>query len=287
MPLTKLNRPRTRKRKHVTEAEAVVPPPKRAAETATAGRPDYPPPPHSRATYGLDLASHRLSSPAEVAEMTNSSDTTQPDLADPIPLSSSPEEAPWTTAKVGFEKYYDQDIFPSTASRADDNGVAEVDMIALRLYKAFDIPSQVWTTSLLKNWNSYIHPLMPIVQRRWLVAREGYKVPVVLLKSVLLAGARTSGAPDSFPCDEYYRALRTLIYCQYEKNPIINIVAACLLGWYNQSSTWTVAHDSSRTWLHFASNLAYQIGLHQESKTEAHSPYKRRLWWTLVVRPNP
>ncbi|KIV96812.1 hypothetical protein PV10_00628 [Exophiala mesophila] len=285
--LTGSTRPRTRKRKHGHTAPAQEP---------QEGRRDSIVHTHavpvadsslqaSHSTNQEDQEEAPLSAPPVEATESNLllNDIEQTTEAEVVVTSPSLGEVPWSSAKVDFEKYFSHE-FPATSIQAHHSRLSEVDMKVLRLYNAFEVPSRVWMTSLLEDWKNYVHPLMPIVQPRWLIAREGYQVPIVLLKAVLLAGARATDASSSFPCKEYYASLKTLIYLQYEKNPMINIVAACLLGWYNQTDTWTVVHDSSRSWLHFASDLAYQISLHQELNGETHASYKRRVWWTLVAR---
>ena len=284
--LTGSTRPRTRKRKHghtapvqeLQEARRDSAAHKHAATVADSSLQA------SHSTNQDDQEYAPLSAPPVEATESNLllNDIEQTTEAEVVVTSPSPGEVPWSSAKVDFEKYFSHE-FPATSVQAHHSRLSEVDLKVLRLYNAFEVPSRVWMTSLLEDWKNYVHPLMPIVQPRWLIAREGYQVPIVLLKAVLLAGARATDASSSFPCKEYYASLKTLIYLQYEKNPMINIVAACLLGWYNQTDTWTVVHDSSRSWLHFASDLAYQISLHQELNGETHASYKRRVWWTLVV----
>lgn len=210
----------------------------------------------------------------------NSSNTARPH--------SNPEEAPWPPARFDLEQYYTQNIYSQasvevTLETPDDRQQSRPALTSFKTHAVSDLPSRVWTSTLIGNWLDYVHPLMPIVPQRWLTPREGYDVPIVLFKAVLLSGGRNSGSFPAATCEEYYLAVKEMLHHHLEKNPIINIVAACLLGWYNQATVWSVAHDSSRYWLHFASNIAYQISLHRESVNEAHLAYKRKLWWTLVV----
>ncbi|KAK6384910.1 uncharacterized protein PV06_08990 [Exophiala oligosperma] len=207
----------------------------------------------------------------------------------------TPDEPPCATATVNYAQYYPREVFcesqDSTEPTVLEGGHLGDPLIRTDtltgprlLYKVSDMPSRVWTSTLMENWLNYVHPLMPIVPQRWLMPREGYTVPTILLKSVFLSGGRTSATFSPALCKEYYLSAKAMVHDQYEKNPIINIVAACLLGWYNQASPWAVTHDSSRYWLHFASNIVYQVGLHREVVGELQSSYKRKLWWTLVAR---
>jgi hypothetical protein len=130
---------------------------------------------------------------------------------------------------------------------------------------------------------THVHPLMPIVDMKSLKSRIGYSPSTALLKAVLLAGARTTDAQLAFSVEQYYTAIKALVMSGFEKDPVTAMVVACLLGWYNQSSVYSVNIDSASAWLRFASNIAYQVGLHKEPKTKINTGYRRRLWWTLVV----
>lgn len=125
---------------------------------------------------------------------------------------------------------------------------------------------------------------MPIVDQQWLVSRPDYNAPPVLIRAVLLAGARVSEKQPPFSCDEYYSAIKAVLLYSREQNPIISVIVACILGWYNQASTYTVTVDSSAAWLRFAASIAYQIGLHKEPNSQDNAAYRRKLWWTLIVR---
>jgi hypothetical protein len=191
-------------------------------------------------------------------------------------------------AQVDYEDYYGAPVLQQQqnqdqGTKSSGPGINQVNMAVLRLYNAFDLPSAAFRHSLLDNFMTYVHPLMPIVDMKSLEPRIGYSPPIALLKAVLLAGARTTDAQLPFSFEQYYIAIKALLMSGYEKDPVTAMVVACLLGWYNQSSLYSVNIDSSSAWLRFASNIAFQVGLHKEPKTKVNTGYRRRLWWTLVV----
>lgn len=214
--------------------------------------------------------------------------STQNDLESDSSGSSGCSPDQLALAQVDYLDYYGAPMLQQQANQGQDAqspdpGINQVNMAVLRLYNAFDLPPAAFRHSLLDNFMTHVHPLMPIVDMKSLNSREGYSPPVALLKAVLLAGARTTDAKLPFSFEQYYTAIKALLMSGYEKDPVTTIVVACLLGWYNQSSLYNVNIDSSSAWLRFASNIAYQVGLHKESKTKINTGYKRRLWWTLVV----
>jgi hypothetical protein len=126
----------------------------------------------------------------------------------------------------------------------------------------------------------YCFPWVPIFDQRWLWDGNEQGSPA-LTQAVLVAGARTSD--DALSCHEYYSAAKYLLLCGHETNPIITVVACLLLGWWNQTSPDMVSFDNSTSWIRQAIGVAYQIDLHKEPRTSRGAPYRRRLWWTLVV----
>lgn len=206
-----------------------------------------------------------------------------------LDLASIPSPLPPAPAQVDYEDYYGPSI-PTHQDTGDDLSqsqhtprAAESNRAVLQLFNAFDLPSAAWRSSLLENFMTYAQPLMPIVELQWLEPKQGYTVPITLLKAALLAGARTTNTQPPFSCDEYYSAIKAMMLYRPEQNPITTMVVSCLLGWYNQASAYRVTTDSSSSWLRFASNIAYQVGLHKELQSQTHAGYRRRLWWTLVV----
>ena len=201
---------------------------------------------------------------------------------------------PTADAQVGYADYYEESI-PTTHQRTENDEpqtprnlhTSELNRAVLRLFNTSELPTATWQSSLLDNFMTYGRPLMPVVDLQWLESTTGYTPPIILVKAVLLAGARVTNTLTPFSSDEYYSSIKAMMFYGQEQNPIINIVVACILGWYNQASVYSVTVDSSSVWLRFASGIAYQIGLHKDPVGQIHASYRRRLWWTLVVNPYP
>lgn len=203
--------------------------------------------------------------------------------------SSAPPFLSPAPARVDYEAYYGESI-PTHQQTEDDQiqgqpnqRVTESSKAILQLFEASGLPTSAWQASLLENFLLYARPLMPIVDLRWLQLDSGYTMPTILLKAILLAGARTTNTQPPFSSEEYYYAIKAMMFHSCERNPITKVIVACVIGWYNQADTLSVTIDSSSAWLRFASNIAYQIGLHKELQNQDHAGYRRRLWWTLVV----
>ncbi|PCG91943.1 Transcription factor [Penicillium occitanis (nom. inval.)] len=215
--------------------------------------------------------------------------STQHDFESVSPGSSGCSPDQLALAQVDYEGYYGAPVLQPQQNQdhdtqSPDPAIHQVNMEVLRLYNAFDLPSAAFQHSLLDNFITHVHPLMPIVDTKSLESRIGYLSPTALVKAVLLAGARTTDAQLPFSVEQYYTAIKVIVMSGYEKDPVTAMVVACLLGWYNQSSVYSVNIDSASAWLRFASNIAYQVGLHKEPKTKINTGYRRRLWWTLVAR---
>ncbi|KIW10806.1 hypothetical protein PV08_10105 [Exophiala spinifera] len=195
---------------------------------------------------------------------------------------------PAADAQFGFEAYYGSPMpTPQRTETVEPQEqrhvhINDLDRALIQLFNPSDLPTVAWQSSLLDNFLTYALPLMPIIELRWLKPTTVYTPPTILTKAVVLAGARVTNARPPFSCEEYYSAVKAMILFGKEQNPIISIVVACILGWYNQASVYDVTVDSSSAWLRFASGIAYQIGLHKESGSHINAAYRRKLWWTLV-----
>ena len=169
--------------------------------------------------------------------------------------------------------------------RQQQKGLSTVDRVSLDACGAFVLPSPLVTQTLIENYMSHCDPWTPIVERRWLEGSDHHSPSLLLMKSLLLAGSRVSEFP-SVPASsrEFYVSSKALVLCAYEQNPVINIIACCLLGWWNQYELGGFSLDTSSHWLRTASGIAYDIGLHKEPAATWEGRFRRRLWWSLVVR---
>lgn len=205
--------------------------------------------------------------------------------------SSNEHQAPSDESYLGRSEYLGGSVpFTErmTTGRLIDKttGLSEVDLRALNLHKAFDLPPRATRESLIDKYMQLCSPWMPIVERSWLEESGGEPVSILLLQAVFLAGSRvTSNTLVHASSEEFYRRARALFFYNYEKNILFTIVALCLLQWWNPTGPEQISTDTSGFWVRIAVGMAYQAGLHREQPqlNKKDQMYRRRLWWTLVV----
>ena len=204
----------------------------------------------------------------------------------------SPGQPPNGSSFINLSKYYGKDFSVSGNDSAGqgrgNQQLSQADMDLLHNYNAFRMPSPAWRQSLIENFLKYCQPWMPIVEREWLEESKDYVPSILLLKAVLVAGGQFNDPGlMAAECKENYAAARALFSCGIEQNPIMNLVAVMLLSWCNTGPVASVSIDSASTWHRIAVGIAYQIGLHEDPGDGRLGQYRRRLWWTLVVRLAP
>lgn len=155
-----------------------------------------------------------------------------------------------------------------------------LDQQFLQLQKSFELPSRSLQSSLVDAVMEHCYPWMPIVEKQWFDA--GNKHSMLLLQAAFVAGSRMSS--NHAASSEYYQRAKTLFLHGREESTVISIVAACLLQWFNPTGPEVISTDTSGFWLRTAVDLAHQVGLHREPVDGPARGFRRRLWWTLVVR---
>jgi len=189
---------------------------------------------------------------------------------------------------IGRDAYLDGSIPVSenttNISPRTQDGLSETDMQVLHLYKAFEMPPMSVRNSLIDKFMEHCLPWMPIVDRRWLEDQPDHSPSPLLLQSVFLAGSRVSATPlIGATSEDYYQRAKVLFFAGHEKNPLISVVSALLLHWWNPTGPEQISASSSGFWVRIAAGLAYQIGLHKEPVSARDRALRRRIWWTLVV----
>lgn len=218
-------------------------------------------------------------------------DENEPAPADPPSNQESHGESTPACAEsyIGRDAYLDGSVpateDPTTVLSQADSGLSEIDMQALHLYKAFEMPPRSVRNSLIDKFMEHCLPWMPIVDRRWLEDQPDHSPSPLLLQSVFLAGSRVSAKPlIGATSEDYYQRAKVLFFSGHEKNPLISVVSALLLHWWNPTGPEQISASSSGFWVRIAAGLAYQIGLHKEPISARDKALHRRIWWTLVVR---
>lgn len=161
---------------------------------------------------------------------------------------------------------------------------SNADVGMLRQQNALEMPPRAIRNALVDSFMQFCEPWTPIVDSNWL--DEGQPPSPLLLQSIFLAGSRVSSAAQTYASsEELYRRAKLLFFFGSETNPIISIVAATLLQWYNPVGPENISTDTSGFWIRTAGAIAFQIGLHKEPPLTAENRMlRRRLWWSLVVR---
>ncbi|KAJ6124559.1 transcriptional regulator family: Fungal Specific TF [Penicillium samsonianum] len=163
---------------------------------------------------------------------------------------------------------------------------SETDLKMLRDQGAFELPPVSVQTELMASFNTHCASWTPVVDPKWL--DESAPRSMLLLQAVFLAGSRVSKAHLDYGSSEvFYRRAKLLFFFGGCDDPLISIVAACLLHWYNPVGPEDVSTDTSGFWIRTAGAMAFQIGLHKEPAPNSRDRgLRRRLWWSLVVRDN-
>lgn len=160
-----------------------------------------------------------------------------------------------------------------------------MEMAILNLYKAFDLPASYERSNLVSSYMNYCDPWAPIVERSWLSESPGYTPSPLLIKAVLLSGSRMADASKiDVSSQEYYTATKAMVLYGYEKNHVVNLIACYQLTWWGQPRLGSFSMDTGMHWVGLAVTTAYRIGLHKEPPRSPEGRYRRRLWWSLVVR---
>lgn len=160
-----------------------------------------------------------------------------------------------------------------------------VELQTLRLIGAYDLPPRGLRDCWIDNFFQYCSPWVPIVEPNWLKQTPTHRPSLLLIQATLFAGSRVTAPMDGEASNDLYAKARALFFSGYEQNSIVLITACLLLQWWNPVGPERISLDSSSFWNRTAIFIAHQIGLHKEVEKSKDSGYRRRLWWTLMVRP--
>ncbi|KAL2840311.1 hypothetical protein BJY01DRAFT_250091 [Aspergillus pseudoustus] len=148
---------------------------------------------------------------------------------------------------------------------------------------AFTLPPDPVQTELMSTFFEFGHVWAPIIDPGWL-NRE--KTPHLLFQSIFVAASRMASRPnEDGPASEFYRKAKLLFFLASEPDPLVCVVSAILLHWYNPVGAEAGPTDTSTFWLRAAETIAFQAMLHkQPAATDPQAGLRRRIWWTLVTR---
>jgi hypothetical protein len=194
-------------------------------------------------------------------------------------------------AYVGRSLYFPEDTpIDETRARAyasrDEAPLSQLELKTLDLWKSFDLPPRPVRQSLIDTFMQRCYPFTPILNPQDLETHNDRMPSQLLMQAVFLAASRVSSAPGvkSYASSEhFYQRAKALFWCGHEKNPLTVIAATIFLHWYNADGPEHVSFDTSRFWSHISAGLAHQVGLHKEPVGVPDIPFRRRLWWSLVV----
>ncbi|KAJ5502833.1 hypothetical protein N7463_005707 [Penicillium fimorum] len=186
----------------------------------------------------------------------------------------------------GIVPFDENMVKPGRETTYTNPKASPTDLQMLHDQGAFEVPPLSVQTELMASFNMHCAPWTPVVDSKWL--DESTARSMLLLQAIFLAGSRVSKAHLDYGSSEvFYRRAKLLFFFGGCDNPLISIVAACLLHWYNPVGPEDVSTDTSGFWIRTAGAMAFQIGLHKEPAPNARDRgLRRRLWWSLVVRDN-
>jgi len=201
--------------------------------------------------------------------------------------------APREAAYVGRSTYIsgetpiDETKTHAYASK-DEAPLGDTQLKTLDLWGSNELPPRAIRKSLIDTYIQRCYPWTPIPNLDDLSSLDSSQL---LLQALFLAASRVSSAPGIrayASSEQFYSRAKALFWCGHEKNPLTVIVATIMLHWYNGEGPEHVSFDTSRFWSHISTGLAHQVGLHREPVGRTDAPFRRRLWWSLVVSsPSP
>ncbi|KAJ3543111.1 hypothetical protein NM208_g3747 [Fusarium decemcellulare] len=176
-------------------------------------------------------------------------------------------------------------------------GVSEPRLQYLRAIECFKLPSPSRCAELLEIFFSYVHPMMPVIDRRDFLSRYygGDEPPsLIILHAVFLAASRyadNSGhSPDGLSevrshCDELHGKLRALIEAEitFERIAVIQASLLASLHWEGREGL-----NSAIDNLSIAVRACQEMGLHRKQQSTSPDPgaqevLQRRLWRCLYA----
>ena len=158
------------------------------------------------------------------------------------------------------------------------------------------VPTREVRDALVDAYFQHIHPGFPVISEPYFRKQYGdprNPPPLILLQSVLLAGAHVTDHPlvaaaRSTVKQTLYRRARELFHVRYENDRLLLVQAALLFTWHQENAD----EVSCNTWMWtgIASRIAFGLGANRDLSPHASVPMpawdRRRYrfaWWTLFV----
>lgn len=177
-------------------------------------------------------------------------------------------------------------------------GLPEPRLQYLNAIGCFKLPSPSRCAELLEIFFSYVHPMVPVIDRKDFLARYygGDEPPsLVILHAVFLSASRyaqDSGHPTldgvselRSTCDELHNKLRALVEAEITSDRIAVIQASILasLHWEGREGL-----NSAIDNLSIAVRACQEMGLHRKQQDttpplDGQQTLQRRLWWSLYA----
>lgn len=160
----------------------------------------------------------------------------------------------------------------------------------LRATDAVLLPSPSKVQVFADTYFQHLYHMAPVIDKADLAAEEA---SILLQQVICMIGSQLryprdhqSPTPLSESC---YLKIKTLIYTKHEHDNLVLLKTLCILCFWIVTPPMVVSLDSSYHWLGVAVRLAYQMGLHRESR---HSKFcnpgvVRRIMWFLFVSAAP
>lgn len=160
----------------------------------------------------------------------------------------------------------------------------------LRVTGAVSVPSPPKVQVFADTYFQHLYHIAPVIDRADLAAQGA---SILLQQVICLIGSQLryprdhqSPTPLSESC---YLKIKTLIYTKQEHDNLALLKTLCILCFWIVTPPMVVTLDSSYHWLGVAVRLAYQMGLHRESRYSKFSNpgVVRRIMWFLFVSATP
>ncbi|KAJ5825437.1 hypothetical protein N7474_002575 [Penicillium riverlandense] len=140
-------------------------------------------------------------------------------------------------------------------------------------------------------YSEYCYTWGPILEVQDIMQNPLFSNSLLLEQALGVLGTRIK--PPLVPCSSantYFETTKQLFYGNYERNPLVRIMAIMLLYWWSGGDPESAGIEALFWWNTVAIRLAQQLGFHREPAKDHDSlqfgdiGLRRRIWWTLYAR---
>jgi hypothetical protein len=179
-------------------------------------------------------------------------------------------------------------------------GVPEARVQFLRAMGCFELPPPARCAELLEIFFTYIHPMLPVIERKEFLSQYygcDHPPPLVLLLAVFLAASRyfaterrsANGVSENrIVCDDLHARLQGLldVDIMHERVAVVQASLIASLHWEGREGLNSAIHSLS-----LAVRASQEMGYHRRSEpgqeltgnASSQDVNRRRIWWSAYI----